>query len=158
MHMRCLFIAALAFMLALPVAAQDFQKGVQAFQRGGYATALREFRPLAEQGNAEAQLKLGVMYNDGLGVPQDYAKAILWYYEAAEQGNDSAQFYLGGMYEQGLGVSLDYVEAHNWYNLAAAQGHKMAANHRGIAESEMTPANVLKAQRLAREWMEKHGN
>ncbi len=90
-------------------------------------------------------------------MPQDYAKAMLWYYEAAEQGNDSAQFYLGVMYEKGLGVSMDYIEAHNWYNLAAAQGHKTAANHRGIAESEMTPANVLKAQRLAREWKEKHG-
>ena len=59
--MRYLIISVLAFMLALPVAAQDYQKGLEAARRGDYATALREWRPLAEQGHAQAQSDLGLM-------------------------------------------------------------------------------------------------
>ncbi len=77
--MRYLFAAALTVMLALPVAAQDFQKGFEAYQRGDYATALREWRPLAEQGAADAQYALGRMYDNGEGVPQDDAEALKWY-------------------------------------------------------------------------------
>ncbi len=54
-----------------------------AYQRGDYATALREWHPLAEQGGANAQLLLGSMYDNGLGVPQDYAEAVKWYSKAA---------------------------------------------------------------------------
>ncbi len=57
-----------------------------AYQRGDYATALREWRPLAEQGNTEAQYGLGVMYDKGRGVPRDHAEALQWYRKAAEQG------------------------------------------------------------------------
>ncbi len=53
-----------------------WDEGVAAAKRGDYATALRELRPLAEQGHAVAQYNLGVMYNKGRGVPQDYAKAV----------------------------------------------------------------------------------
>ena len=56
-----------------------FQKGLDAVQRGDYTTALREWKPLAEHGNADAQFNLGVMYDDGEGVPQDYKTAVKWY-------------------------------------------------------------------------------
>ncbi len=77
-----------------------YQRGdfAAAFQRGDYATAIRELRPLAEQGVAEAQFNLGIMYNNGHGVPQDYAKAVKWYRKAAEQGYAEAQHNLGFMY------------------------------------------------------------
>ncbi len=61
-------------------------EAVAANKRGDYATALREWRPLAKQGNASAQFFLGLMYGEGLGVPQDYAKAVGWLRKAAEQG------------------------------------------------------------------------
>ncbi len=61
-------------------------EGVAAYERGDYATALRESRPLAEQGNAIAQNNLGLMYDQGRGVPQDDARAVKWYSKAAEQG------------------------------------------------------------------------
>ena len=78
---RITFVLAtmLSFMAFTPVAAQDLQKGYDAFEAGDYATALQEWRPLAEQGDADAQYFLGVMYEKGNGVPKDYAEAVKWY-------------------------------------------------------------------------------
>jgi TPR repeat protein len=66
-----------------------------ALQRGDYAMAMRLIRPLAEQGDAGAQTDLGVIYDTGLGVPQDYAQAVVWYHKAADQGDAGALFNLG---------------------------------------------------------------
>ena len=74
---------------------------IAALQRGDYMMAMRLIRPLAEQGNAGAQTDLGVIYDAGLGVPQDYAQAVVWYHKAADQGDAGAQFNLGFMYAQG---------------------------------------------------------
>ena len=101
----------------------DFQKGFDAHERGDYATALKEFAPLAEQGDARAQTHLGLFYDKGLGVPQNYWAAVMWYTLAAEQGNASAQYSLGLMYAEERGVPQDYKTALKWYRLAAAQGH-----------------------------------
>ncbi len=100
----------------------DYQKGLAAHQSGDFATALREWKPLAEQGDARAQYKMGVMYTNGQGVPQDYKTAVKWYTLAAEQGHADAQFTLGLMYALGQGVLQDYKTAVEWYTLAAEQG------------------------------------
>ena len=74
------------FMLGLTAPAwAGFDEGVAAYNRGDFATAIREWRPLAEQGNAKAQYNLGVMYDEGLGVPQDYVQAHMWYSLAASR-------------------------------------------------------------------------
>ncbi len=78
-----------------------------AYQRGDYATAIRELRLLCEQGNANAQFSLGAMYRNGLGVTQDCAEAVGWWRKAAEQGNAKAQYNLGFMYSSGKGVPQD---------------------------------------------------
>jgi TPR repeat protein len=127
--------------------------GAVAYNQGDYDAALRVWRPLAEQGNAGAQLDLGFMYDNGYGVPQDYQEAIVWYRKAADQGNDRAQYNLGHMYDKGDGVPRDYVQAHMWYDIA---GVAAAVKYRDFLAQEMTPAQVARAQRLAREWMEKH--
>jgi len=57
----------------------------QVFDKGDHATALNKFLPLANQGNAEAQLELGLMYADGQGVPRDYKEAVKWFRLAADQ-------------------------------------------------------------------------
>ena len=95
-----------------------FDEGMAAHKRGDYATALSEFRPLAERGVAEAQFNLGVMYDTGRGVPQDYAEALKWYRKAAGQGNAGAQYNLGIMYEKGRGVPQDYAKAVKWSRTA----------------------------------------
>ncbi len=113
----------LALLLAsIGISYADFDAGVAAYERQDYATALREFRPLAEQGDAEAQNNLGVMYLKGEGVAQDSKAAVQWYSKASEQGHASAQIILGFMYSQGLGVLQDKIRAHMWANLAASNG------------------------------------
>ena len=117
---RC---AAFTLMLS-PTAsvAQDFYAGLDAYVTGDYATALGEWRPLAEQGQTDAQVNVGLMYLRGQGVPQDYVEAARWYRLAAEQGNATAQVNLGLMYHRGEGVPQDYIEAARWNRLAAEQG------------------------------------
>jgi TPR repeat protein len=152
----------LILMLTGGAAAGPFEDGVAAHERGDYATALRLWRPLAEQGTADAQYKLGVMYAKGRGFPQDYAEAAKWFRLAAEQGDADAQFNLGTMYNKGRGVPQDYVQAHMWFNLAAsrypaseAEDRDLAVKNRDIAAYGMTPKVLAEAQKLAREWKPK---
>ena len=116
-----------------------------------YAEAAKWYRKAALQGDALAQIKLGLRYKEGVGVPQDYAEAVKWYRKAALQGDASAQFLLGGMYAQGEGVTQDYVNAHMWSNLAATQGHKNARKARDIIAKLMTASQIAEAQHQARE-------
>ena len=174
--MRNAFNAAtivLAFALASPVAAQDFWAGFKAHNLGDYAAALREWRPLAEQGHAMAQNNLGYMYRLGQGVPQDDTEAVKWWRKAAEQGFAQAQFQLGYMYEDGqgvpqdlvqshmwysLGVPQDLVQSHMWYSLVASQGSRNATDatkSRDYLADMMTPEQLAEAQKLAREWKPK---
>ena len=81
----CLMIAVLLGSVGMSASA-DFQKGLTATVSGDYATALREWKPLAEQGNVFAQYNLGNRYRKGEGVPQDYKTAMKWYRLAAKQG------------------------------------------------------------------------
>ncbi len=147
-------VVGLVFVLATPAWA-DYQVAGDAYNRGDYDTALKEWRPLAEQGDADAQFNLGVMYDMGLGVPQDYQEAVRWYRRAAEQGNAGAQNNLGFMYGNAQGVPKDYVLAHMWLSLVAAKGLKDAVKLRDLLEERMTPSQLAEAQRLAREWKRK---
>ena len=97
--------------MGTPSYSADFNKGLTAAQSGDFATAFKEWKPLAQQGDAYAQYNLGVMYDAGNGVLQDYKEAVRWYRLAAEQGLASAQFNLGWMYDNGNGVPQDYKEA-----------------------------------------------
>ena len=123
-----------------------------AYDRQDYVLALRLCRPLAEQGDIDAQTAVGNLYYEGWGVEQNYTSAANWFRKAAEQGDATGQFSLGWAYEQGDGVLQDYVLAHMWYNLAAAQGAGVAAKNRDRVAAKMTPDQIAEAQRLAREW------
>ena len=93
-----------SLLLGVPSYSADFNKGLTAAQSGDFATALKEWKPLAEEGNAAAQNNLGLMYDNGWGVPQDYKESVYWYRLAVEQGYEVAQYNLGLMYEKGKGV------------------------------------------------------
>ena len=112
--------------LAQPAAAGKYEDAEAAYKQGDYATAIRLFQPLAEQGNADAQSQLGIMYLIGDGVPQDYSKALKWLTPAAEHGDTNAQTNLGLMYLTGLGVPEDYAEALKLLRPAAEHGDELA--------------------------------
>ena len=97
--------------------AQDLDAGLKAAQAGDFQTALKEWKPLADQGDAIAQYNLGLMYAYGEGVPEDDAEAVRWYRLAADQGHAGAQYNLGVMYANGRGVPEDDAEAVRWYRL-----------------------------------------
>ena len=125
--MRTIFLELMTFFLLLVSSttgwSADFEKGLVAYESGDFAAALKELQPLAEQGVARAQGKLGTMYRKGQGVPQNSKTAVRWYRLAAEQGDASAQNNLGLMYAYGQGVPENDKTAMKWYALAAKQGY-----------------------------------
>jgi TPR repeat protein len=131
------------------VFAGPFEDGLAAYDRGDYVTALRLWRPLADQGDAVAQNSLGAMYYNGNGVAQDFKEAVKWYRLAAAHGNISAQLNLGAMYYEGEGVAEDLVRAHMWFNIVAAKGDTEAAKMRDTVLKRMTPQQIAEAQAMA---------
>jgi uncharacterized protein len=104
----------------------DFQNGMDAFVRGDYDGALRQWRPLAEAGDPAAQTNIGLLYYEGKGVPQNYEEAIKWYTMAASKGYPDAAFNLAVVYADGKGVEHNGAEALKWYQVAADAGYAPA--------------------------------
>ena len=118
-----------------------------AYEKGDYATALREWKTPAKQGLANAQFNLGHVYRRGHGVPQDDKTAVKWYRLAAKQGNVHAQFSLGWRYHKGQGVTQDYKTAVKWFRLADQQGHASAQSNLGVmyANGKGVPQDYIPA-------------
>ena len=110
----------------------------------------------AEQGDAEAQSLLGLMYDNGRGVLKDDKEAVKWWRKAAEQGDAIAQYNLGLSYVLGDGVPKDLVNAYAWLNVASANGEEKASESRDRNAKEMTPEQIAKAQELSKVWFEKY--
>jgi hypothetical protein len=106
------------------LASADGNAGFAAFERGDYATALKEFQILADQGVPAAQAALGQMYLEGLGVQKDYAMAAKWLTPAATNGNAAAQAQLATLYMLGMGVGKDVAQSAYWTKRAADHGVK----------------------------------
>ncbi len=111
---------------------QNIDRGIEAPERGDYQAALKEILSLAEQGDAVAQNKLGVMYDNGEGVLADDQEAVRWYRLATDQGDATAQRNLGDMYNNGEGVLADDQEAVRLYRLAADQGDAPSQYYLGV--------------------------
>lgn len=122
-----------------------------ATEQGDYATALSLWRPLATQGNAEAQVLVGDSYWGREGVAQDRVEALRWYHMAADQGDMVAQYYLGYIYRNGdRRIPQSPVDAVLWYRLAAEQGQMLAQCDLGemYAQGEGVSENLI----LAYKW------
>lgn len=102
MFKRISIIFVPAFLVAFNAAAHDFRAGLTAYERGNYAAALREFRPLADKGSPLAQYQMGLMYENGWGVERDYAQAANWYQKAANRGHARAKLNLDFIYLMGV--------------------------------------------------------
>jgi uncharacterized protein len=118
--------------------------------------AIAWYHKAAEQGYAEAQNNLGVMYANGKGSAQDDKQAAYWFRKAAEQGEAIAQFNLGGMYFNGTGVPKDYAQAYLWTSLAAAQQLEKAVTTRDNLVKALTPKQIQEGRKLVREWIATH--
>ena len=132
-------ITVLISLASVSAIAQDFNQGVAAFQTGDYAAALKNWMPLAETDDAEAQRNIGIMYQRGLGVPLSDAEAAKWYRRAADKGHSRAQQNLGALYEVGAGVPQNYSEAVRWYRLSAEQGNITAKVNLGVLYERGVP-------------------
>ena len=133
------------------LAQQDrFESGLASKDRGHYATALRAWLPMAESGNAEAQNNVGYMYEEGLGVPQNYLLAMNWYRQAADGGLSEAQHNMGMLYHHGYGVAENLGEAFRWFKMAADQDLAESEYMLGLAyeNGEGTELNYAEAKRL----------
>jgi TPR repeat protein len=110
-----------------------FDAGLAAKDRGHFATAIRAWLPLAEAGSAEAQNNLGHMYEEGMGVSQNYQTAMDWYRRAAEQDLPQAQHNVGLLYYNGYGVQANTREAVRWFRQSADQGLDASEYMMGLA-------------------------
>jgi uncharacterized protein len=131
MSFKAIAVIVLASSFAAFATAGPLEDGVAASNRGDHVTALRLLRPLADQGDAEAQFNLGLMYSLGRGVMQDKAEAARWLLKAAEQNHGDAQGSLGFCYDNGEGVPQNYAEAMKWYRKAADRGNADAQYNLG---------------------------
>lgn len=152
---QMLLVCACLFALTGQAIADSLSDANRAYDTGDFAKAAKWYRLAAEQGDAYAQLNLGMMYYRGEGVPQIYQEAVKWYRMAAEQGNANAQYFLGVMYDNGRGVPQDYVPAYMWVNIAAVNApagelKQMAAGYRDSIAKKMGAQQIDAAQQLAR--------
>ncbi len=137
----------LIFTLTVEASAQDFQAGFRAYNLGDYATALKNWRPLAEKGNRQAQHHMGLMYAQGLGVPKNHATATQWFKKAAQGGHILAAYNLGFRHLKGEGVAQDLKIAAAWFRRAAGAGLPQAQHTLGLmfANGEGVPQNYVRA-------------
>ncbi len=186
------YILAIALLCASFSVSADFKAGGDAYMKGDYETAFKEFLPLAKDKDHRAMYALGSMYAAGHGVPRDLKEALKWFRKAAVYGRPDAQYKIGLMYDQGLGLRQDYRKALNWYGKSAKSGFGLAqykigqmyvvghgvkqnlikayawlksAISQGVGDknndlatviSELTPEQLIDANKLADQYMEKY--
>lgn len=151
-------IASIALSLTFTSARADaLQDASAAIKRKDYPTAVRLLEPLANAGNAGAQVRLGTLYFHGHGVRESDPLAQQWFERAAKQGQSEAQFHLGNMYAYGL-VKLPADQdasriAAQWYFEAARQGHAEAQYSLGIMF--LTGSGVTQSAEEAQRWIKR---
>lgn len=117
-----LYFFILLFIFASSCYAASYEDGKKAYLAQDYDRALEILKPLAENGNAQAQITMGLMYDYGHGVEKSASESIKWYLMAAEQGVPLVQHDMGVKYFQGQGVEQNYDEAAKWWEMSANAG------------------------------------
>ncbi len=156
--MRFGLVAAAGLAVALmsgPVLGNDYRDGVAAYRRGDYQIALSIFMPMAKAGDPFAQHNVAVMFDDGRGVPENYALALKWYLRAADQGLADSQFMAGMIYAAGRGRPQDPAQAYCFLSLAAAGNYPHAERARDQEETNLTRSQRDRAQRQSVAWLKK---
>jgi len=148
---------AIAILLAASLispALADLDKGTAAYRRSDFVTAHREFLAPAQKGEARAQFSLALLYLRGQGVAQDTTEAIRWLRKAANLGDGEARLVLGDVYMKG--PPRDYVKSYMWLVLALAKARgpqrHLALRLRKYVAQRMTPEQIARAKKMARDW------
>jgi TonB family protein len=148
-------ILMIVLLLTWGVAADaSYWAGKKAYEKGDYEAALREWRPAADKGDPRAQYWLGVLYDEGQGLPKDTGEAAKWYRRAADQGIGDAQNRLGYFYDKGEGVDRDRVQAHAWYELAILHGSENSAPRLRKLGRKLSNVQRSQAARFVETWKE----
>lgn len=130
--LRMGILSALMSLVGGGVALSDTAKGIAAYQRGDYSTAMKELEAAAAKGDEQAYYNLGVAHAEGKAGPRDMGKAIAAYRKGAEGGSVLAAFNLAQAFRKGDGVGQDYAEAAKWYEFGAKRGDFRASNELGL--------------------------
>lgn len=149
-------LAALVLALAALSARADFDSGLEAYTVGSFEQAAREWAPLAEKDDVAAQYHLGLLYEEGQGLNQDYDLARYWYLRAAQKGYVDAYFSLGEIYAFGRGTQADRSLAYHWYTMAAGSGHARAKEVMGRYAPKLSTEQMAEAGRITLAWKRAH--
>jgi TPR repeat protein len=132
--------------------ATNFNAGMKMLNAGAEQEAKEAFCLAAKSGDLDAQMILGEMYLDGIGVEVDHQKAFFWLSKAAKGGDVEAQYLLGFMYENGLKVAVNIKRATKWYTEAALQGDVLSQYNLAIIYKE-GKGEVEKDMKKAFKWL-----
>lgn len=144
----CLFVI-LVLALTPQSQATTLSEGVSAWQQGRFSEAMSILRPLANQGEPQAQRIVGEMYFEGKGVGADKSAAIAWLKRAGEAGDKIAQYDLGYIFQTGSGVPYSEQSAQTWYNKSAMQGYVPAQVKLGDLLADRNKPEALRWYEMA---------
>ncbi len=147
--MRFRNLLALGLLLCGNLAVAGLNEGLDALRKGDFATAVKELRPLADRGDAEAQYRIGLMYENGKGYPPDKAQGIAWFRKAAAQNHAAAQTELAVIYATGDGAPQDNKLAVEWFQKGAANGNATAQYNLGLLYAKGQGIKLDNAQAIA---------
>ena len=150
-------LIAVVLTLAGVTANADYDAGIAAYEAGDFATALKEFKRLAESNIVLAQTNLGYMYALGEGVEVDLTQSAFWFERAAENGSTAAQFTMGALTYHGEGVEVDPVKSYAWFSLASAGGQAGADDYITLLTTLLTSDQLKRARVLSETLYERFG-
>lgn len=151
--MRAAAILLLCVTAVLPAHGES-TVGNAAYAAGDYATAYEQWLVRAEEGSAQAQFNLGLLFAHGKGREVDLEQAAAWYLRSAESGFPRGQYAIAEIYESGSGVEQDFVQARKWFKLAGKQKYEDARKRKRKLAERMTPEEIALGDMWAREWEE----
>lgn len=158
MKLKTRILFPLLLLFAMLPARADITDGIVAYQMGKYEKAYNIMRSLAEtKEHPLAQYWVGMMYLNGQGVEQDYAKAGEWFRKAAENRVPQAQYKLGRLYFTGQGLPRDYERAYAWFRVGAVHNHQLSIESLSEARDNLSDEELKEAEKLSLDLIEKYG-
>lgn len=154
--MKNILTSVALFLTVMPAQADAVRIGTNAYRHGEYGSAAAILKPLAQEGDPIAQFAIGVMHDDGHGLPQDFTLALAWYKRAAEAGLVDAQYMVGRFYGSGRGVKQNPATAFFWFNIAAAGGHPHAGRLRDQHRHQISVVQRRHIEEQAVAWHRLH--